>query len=448
MCDHHNRNKPGEETGTLSLPMQHSGNALAAPARNIAKTPQPDPSIRVQPARRRKLWELEEKLHCPVIGTCISLDELKKVARKEGFSGRGFDAYRLHVEAVSASCTRNSASEMMHKLLERKFARWIKLFDQAKSDAAVCSLWQEHLAHGQVAGPMWAALTHKAASQETVDKVYGDMHMLSHQVGAGLAADARRLEYLEHEVNRLGREARENAYRTNQMLTERATRIRYLETENQRHELVLREMPELKARAAALESGQEMVDLRRRLLLLETANARLEEALQKAQPRAGLLEELAADNSRLKKEVASLSAEQDMMERLMLSDVPGKPSDHAACCGECGRYENQLQGRCILCVGGRVTLLPQYRELAERLGVRLIHHDGGQEEAMSRLPDLLAASDAVICPTDCVSHTAYYQLKRHCKAHGKPCVLTKSGIAGFAAALTRLADGKVMVQGA
>ncbi|MEW5968101.1 MAG: DUF2325 domain-containing protein [Pseudomonadota bacterium] len=54
--------------------------------------------------------------------------------------------------------------------------------------------------------------------------------------------------------------------------------------------------------------------------------------------------------------------------------------------------------------GQEITLLPQYRELAERLGVRLIHHDGGQEEAMSRLPDLLAASDAV--PTDCISHTA------------------------------------------
>ncbi len=94
-------------------------------------------------------------------------------------------------------------------------------------------------------------------------------------------------------------------------------------------------------------------------------------------------------------------------------------------------------------MGGRTTLLPQYRELAERLGVRLIHHDGGQEEAMSRLPELLAAPDAVVCPTDCVSHNAYYPLKGHCKAHGKPCIMTRSsGGAGFAMALTRLAEGK------
>ena len=102
----------------------------------------------------------------------------------------------------------------------------------------------------------------------------------------------------------------------------------------------------------------------------------------------------------------------------------------------------------MLCVGGRTPLLPQYRQLAERLGVRLIHHDGGREEALSRLPDLLASSDAVICPTDCVSHPAYYQLKRHCKQAGKPCVLVKSsGVGSFAAALTRLAEGRAEIQG-
>jgi hypothetical protein len=63
------------------------------------------------------------------------------------------------------------------------------------------------------------------------------------------------------------------------------------------------------------------------------------------------------------------------------------------------------------------------------------------------VPDLLNASDAVICPTDCVGHLAYYQLKKHCKQNGKPCVLTRnSGVAGFAAALNRLAEGRADIQ--
>ena len=77
------------------------------------------------------------------------------------------------------------------------------------------------------------------------------------------------------------------------------------------------------------------------------------------------------------------------------------------------------------------------------LGIRLIHHDGGVEESLSRLPDMINGADAVICPTDCVSHSAYYQLKRHCKRSGKPCLLFKgSGISGFAAALARVSSGQ------
>jgi hypothetical protein len=90
--------------------------------------------LKTQPTRRRKLWELEEKYHCPVIGSCLNLDELKKIARKDGFNGNHFEPYQLHLEAVSLSCSRNTAAEAMHKLLERKYALVIQRFNQAKTD--------------------------------------------------------------------------------------------------------------------------------------------------------------------------------------------------------------------------------------------------------------------------------------------------------------------------
>lgn len=437
MCDRHDNMGPFGSKSDLAIPAleQEAGKSASKQAMQIART------------RRLKLWELEERLHCPVIGTCLDIEDLKKLARKEGFTGKRFDHYRLHVEAVSASCSRNSAAEIMHKLLEKKFARWVRIFDAAKTDEAVRKLWNEHLARGEVAGPMWAALTHKAASQETCSRIHGDVHMLSHQVGAGLAANTRRLSYLEGEVGRLQSELCLQDKRNSRELAERSARIRSLEEESRRKELALRELPSLKARAEALESGQVVVDMGRRLLLLEATNTKLDEALQKAQQQVRLQEHRLAENDRLKKQLAALAAERDVMERLLLADGPNAAEDNGPCNGNCDHCEDRLKGRCVLCVGGRTTLLPQYRELAERLGVRLIHHDGGQEEAMSRLPELLAASDAVICPTDCVSHNAYYQLKRHCKAHGKPCVMARSsGIAGFAMALSRLAEGKTEIQ--
>lgn len=398
---------------------------------------------RPKPPRRRKLWELESKYLCPVVGTCLALEEIKRIARRDGFLGSDFDDYRLHVEAVSVSGNRNSTSEALHRTLERKHQRVVKDFDRARDDAALTEMWRQYLARGEVAGSLWAVMTHKAAGPETRARAYADVHMLSHQVGAGQAADSRRLAFLEGEVERLRRQARQDAERVARELTERAARIRALEVERQRQRLDQQALSELRRRLAELESGQAMVAMGRRLLRLEAANGELREQAGRLPGADTRLRETREELNRLRDERDVLNFERDALERLLLAEAPSKPD----CAGQCASCPENLRDRCVLCVGGRTTLLPQYRQLAARLGVRLIHHDGGREEALSRLPELLAASDAVICPTDCVSHPAYYQVKKHCKQVGKPCVLTRnSGLAGFAAALERLAEGRVEIR--
>lgn len=429
MCEHHvllpaplSREESGEKSGSAQSPPL----SPALPPQGAGKR-----------ATRLKLWELEEKHHCPVVGTCLNLDDLCKIARQFGFAGHGIDPYRLHVEAVSLSCTRNTAAEAMHKRMDRKYTLQLTRFDQAKSDAEVRALWRQHLDRGEVAGAMWAAITHKHTSSETRQVIYEDIHMLSHQVGAGQAADLRRLAFLEREHAELQRQARREGERQARELADKAARIRWLEGEVRESLKRAEAAHPLRARLEALENGTAMIDMGRRLLTLEATAVRL----RASAARTAALEE---DKLRLCQERDAAQTERDALERLWLG-VAAEPS---ACVSECAACPQPLRGRCVLCVGGRTPLLPQYRQLAERLGVRLIHHDGGREEALSRLPDLLAASDAVICPTDCVSHPAYYQLKRHCKQAGKPCVLVKSsGVGSFAAALTRLAEGRAKIQG-
>ena len=219
MCDR--CESKGLLAGLLAQAGVAAGPILAPAMDEVTLAPPCKPPV----ARRRKLWELEEKHHCPVIGSCLNLDELKKLARKGGFTGNQIDPYRLHVEAVSLSCSRNAAAEAMHKLLERKFALTIRRFERAKTDADVLALWQDSLERGEVAAAMWAVLTHKAASPDTRQRVYGEVHMLSHQIGAGQAADLRRLEWLERqrtewfEDNRRLKEAL-------QQLTEQTAKLR------------------------------------------------------------------------------------------------------------------------------------------------------------------------------------------------------------------------------
>jgi hypothetical protein len=411
--------------------------AEVAPAPALLREAQPPTVSKVQ--RRPRLWELEEKHHCPVIGTCLNLDDLLRVARKSGFTGTPGDPYRLHVEAVSLSCTRNAAAEAMEKMLEKKYAVAVTRFQRVKSDAEVRALWREALESGEVAGAMWATLTHKAASRETRNQVYGDVHMLSHQIGAGQAADLRRLEALQR--NHAALQSEHAALKAG--AAEKAVALTALGQQLEQARETARDqaaqLESLARRVQELESGQAMVALGRRLLIAEAQAARATELELRGKTLAQRVGMLRADKVRLTRELDEVRDERDGLERLWTDAAPGAV---ASCSGACEACDSRLQGQCVLCVGGRTPLLPQYRLLAERLGVRLIHHDGGKEEALARLPDLLNASDAVICPTDCVGHLAYYQLKKHCKQSGKPCVLAKSsGVAGFAAALNRLVTG-------
>jgi len=414
-----------------------------APQRNPQTAPPPGTPTA---SRRRKVWELEAKQHCPLIGTCLPMEELARFARRFQFSGDPRSEFELHVEAVSLTGSRTPFAEALQRHLDRKYAATLHRFDIASSVDELTALWQAHYRRGEIAGPLWAALSHRCATKETRQQVYGDLHMLSHQVGAGQAADARKLTHLTAENAELRasleRERRERAS------SEAALReqLQALAARNATLHADSANLGELRARLHALENGVAMTDLGRRLLALQAANDQLRGAAQRVAEVEARLARISADLEALRDERDQLAAERDALEQLLAIDEPAA-SDCRGDCRDCPAADKPE--RCVLCVGGRTTLLPQYRQLAERLGIRLLHHDGGLEEALSRLPDLIHAADAVICPTDCVSHSAYYQLKRQCKRSGKPCLLFKgAGVSGFAVALTRLTSGEQSLAGA
>ena len=406
----------------------------------MTAAPTAPPAQPSSPTRRKKLWELESKHHCPVVGTCLPMDELVKIARRFGLSGSLRDEFSLHVQAASRAGTRDAVSEAIQKHLDRKYEMHLKRFERAKSDADVRAMWKEHHAAGEVAGPMWAALTHKAASAETRTAVYADVHMLSHQLGAGQAVDTRRLAHLEKENGEL--KAHLDRERRERSSAEAAWReqAQPLQAGMARLRAETAEAATLKERLSALESGAVMVDMGRKLMGLQLANDQIAVAARRTDELESKLAAFSEQMRGMRAEREQLARERDAMERVLLAS-----NEYAS---ECDACDGPSQQRCVLCVGGRTALVSQYRSLAGRLGIRLVHHDGGQEEAISRLPGMINGADAVICPTDCVSHSAYYLLKRHCKRTGKPCLLYKgAGVPSFAVALARLSSGRVSLSG-
>ncbi len=91
-----------------------------------------------------------------------------------------------------------------------------------------------------------------------------------------------------------------------------------------------------------------------------------------------------------------------------------------------------LAGRCVLCVGGRARLYPEYRRLVETSEGNLIIFRGDQKNDMARLHPLLISADMVVCPVDCVNHEIYFAVKHYCKSTGKPCaLLDRSNLSTF-----------------
>ena len=395
------------------------------------------------PATRksRKLWELKRSLHCPVIGTCLDIDVWRRLARVHGLAAEEMTDYDVHVHFVGACGARNTLSLAAQKALGRAHSSFVRRFARARSREDLEALWQRTLNEGEVPGGFWALVTHPLCDPGLTNRAYEDIHMLSHQIGAGQRADLKQLQGARLEIQRLRREADGQQRRYRQSIERRDQRLAELESE-------LAELREEARATKAREADalQRLADLRdtqieARLAVTakraESAERRTEklrselrawqEACDLANTRAGAWE----------REYHEQHAQRQALERLLLQNSTGcsscSASDSAACTNLCGRR--------ILCVGGRSHVIDHYREIVARCNGEFDHHDGGIEDKPQRLNALLSSADVVICAIDCVSHDAYNRSKRFCKRFAKPCVLLRSsGVSTFARALEQVAS--------
>lgn len=402
------------------------------------------PAIEERPRLRGRvalrLWELPHKLLCPVIGTSLPMSEVRRLALKHGLIEAKVSDYEAHVAVIHHCKARTALAQDVQRELDRRHIAWLGRFERLRDEARALALWREALARGEAAGALWGVVSARAATEEMLQAVYEDIHMFSHQMGAGARADLKRLRAREAELVQLQRRLASVKARAEAESAVHAQRIRELEGQAARARRLDEEVATLRQELAAWESGE-----RTRALLAEVESRRAEcEALRGRIERLadleGRLATLEQERRRLMQTLHQIQVERDALERLVES------SDAAGCDGceqavACGGA--RLPWRRLLCVGGSARLHAHYRSLTERMGAELTVHDGGREAAMARLPELLAQADAVLCPTDCVSHAAYHQVKRYCKQLGKPCVLLRaSGLASFAEGLRRLAEGR------
>lgn len=373
---------------------------------------------------RLKLWEIDPRLHCSVIGTCLRLPDMRQLCTRAGISiERAMSDYELHHAFVQAAASPAPLARQVQKLLDRRFRSVLARFAGTRDRDVLRRLWNESLEAGEVAGAYWAILTHPAVETALVDQVAGEVHMLSHIAGAGRHADRRRLDSLERDNARLGAlvgQLRQTLHRRSERKNRELVALREALARTRRQ---LGEVEAERQRLSAIEDGRTLRELRRERDRLAAALARAEQKL--AHERAA--------SARL--QPAPGNSGHSIVPRPDRPDAPRPcPHEPVACTAEdCPGID--LCGQCILYVGGRAALNHHLAALVGRCNGRWLEHDGGREDTPTRLQQLLPRADAVICPVDCVSHDAVRRVKRFCKQHTKRLILLKS------ASLSSLARG-------
>ena len=396
-------------------PVPHVFTPLLRPAlgETIDVDPAPAAASTEAGSRRRRLWDLDSHAHCPVVGVCLPMAQLRRLVARHASALPAQDDYELHCIAVNECKRRSALAESVQKELDQRFALALRQSAQAKTPEALAAWWREASAgpaqgHGtghSLAAAFWATLTHARCDETLTQKVLGEVHMLQHQVGMATRVELARFEALIDENAVLARELGAAQERASRLAAEQQRRIDQLEAEavRLRGELLARDM-RLAQEQERLQALTEVApDLAPRLALAQD-NQRLSEALRDARRELQRL--------RLAAEGPAVGRAEPQVEPTVPAETPRRSTPVIPI----------LTDRAVLCVGGRSASVPAYRELVERTGGRFLHHDGGTEDSPARLDATLAAADLVICQTGCVSHDAYWRVKDHCRRTGKRCL--------------------------
>ena len=364
------------------------------------------PALIGQPRRRTAIWDMHNSLHCSIVGTCLSTDELRRLLVKLKVAGAETTGdHDLHMLGVMLAGRPLAGAKLLQKTLDRRHAAAIKQADRIKDATGLVTYWEDALKRGDVPGAYWATLTHPVATDDTIRRVFGDVHMLSHLVGAANRADIRRLRALEAETTALAAKIDKQQLQLRDGFVARDETIRSLKAALVR---ALAQQPASSAPAPADDPlAREAVTeletrLNREIGRRERADARvaaLTEALHTAEKDSQCA---ARDNAALARELAAVESRLDGL-----------------LAGELGAADVDLAGLQVLYVGGRANQVPQLKALVERMGGGFAHHDGGVEHSTTLLPGLVGRADVVLFPVDCISHLAAATIKRHCRQAGK-----------------------------
>ena len=384
--------------------------------------------VKIQ-TRRRKIWELDPDIHCAVIGTCAPVSELRRIYRKiNGSPADAINDYQLHNLFVRSTAGKHDGIKQLQRYLDTRYRSTIRRYSKAAGAQALGELWRSSVDSGEVAAGYWALTTHPMITDSLNAQAFGEIHMLSHLAGRTWQQESSRRKEaesrLKEKLQKLG-QAESALNRTRKHLDRQTAAVgrmemKILQQDETISRLESRIQSQIKPRVAEAQE-KTIAALQAKIRKLEQAvqAVHYEEQHQEPATPKGLIQE----NRALEAQLANLLGSRRETESAKSSGSP-----------------LNLNGHCVLYVGGKGRVRCQFRRLVELLNGKFLYHDGGREDNHHRLPSLVSKADIVLCPITCVSHSAANEVRRICDYQTKPAVwLQAPSLSAFNAALADFA---------
>ncbi len=358
--------------------------------------------------RRYELWEIPGGLQCSILGTCLSHEDLVRMAGRMRLAvEEGAADYEVHAYFVREASRRGEISRALQKELDRRFEGLLRRVGRLTSDSELAEFWTEAFDSGRIAGAYWAIMTHPHVTEEFRHKVFGDVHMLSHVLGRTTHAAAVKASDLGARIEELEAKLARQAERHAEALAARDRAIANLSATRTNVACYSQDNVRAIAPDAAVRRQvsreRALVSARERARTAEAAVERLETSLRKL-----------ARNPVLRRGSAPVNG----------------PCPGAEAC------RLDMPPRRVLYLGGRASAIDRLRAIAASANAELLHHDGGVEQTADLIDGFVTRCDVVFCPIDCISHGACERAKALCRKYDKVFVpLRSSGASTFKRAL-------------
>ncbi|MFT5598150.1 MAG: hypothetical protein ACI823_001228 [Chitinophagales bacterium] len=357
-------------------------------------------------SKKLAIWNVPSYQLCTLIGYCIDVSYIRKLRKRFPTITadiQGETDYELHAFCVNACLDKNLLSTHLNKYLKRSYQTSVSALRQHKTDEAVEAFWRsidlndDHL----IAGFCWALLTSQYASPTIKQKLYGEIHMLSHISGQGLRTEQKKLTI-------------ENC----RLLQEQPKQARALLRQQARYE----NQQEI---TKSLEN--KIIDLKQRLLVKDEKTSDLSDS-QANELFKNYEKTIWSQHLQMVKLQEKLKLQEHQYDELKASQLNNtKLEINTTNSGtKVIPFNSDLCGKSILYVGGFSRHKDRFKQLIESINGQFLYHDGGMQQSNHLLNMMVKKADAVFCPIDCISHGAVGRIKSLTKTECKDCIFLRS----------------------